>query len=79
MLAINATWIVCYYFLITTYLIGVQKLYGPEIAQFLPCMVLFLDNLRRLSIFSNYLREIDHFKLNMNEGSNVGLWAESWT
>ena len=66
-------------FLITTYLIGVQKLHRPEIARFLPCMVLFLDNLLRLSIFSNYLREIDHFKLNLNESSNVGLWAESWT
>ena len=59
-------------FLITTYLIGVQKLYRPEIARFLPCMVLFLDNLLRLSIFSNYLREIDHFKLNLNPIQDYG-------
>ena len=79
MLVIDASWIVCYYFLITTYLMGVQKLCGPEIARFLPCMVLFLDNLRWLSIFSNYIREIDYFKLNLNESANVRLWAESWT
>ena len=79
MLIIDASWIVCYYFLITTYLMGVQKLCRPEIARFLPCMVLFLDNLRRLSIFSNYIREIDYFKLNLNESTNVRLWAESWT
>ena len=35
----------------------VQKLYGPEISQFLPCMLC----LRELSIFSNYIGEIEHF------------------
>ena len=39
---------------------AVQKICEPEIARLLPCMVLFLENLRRLSIFSNYIREIDH-------------------
>ena len=43
-------------------LTGVQKLYGPEISLFLPCMLQFLDNLWRLFIFSNYILEIDHFK-----------------
>ena len=28
---------------------GVQKLQGPEISRFLPCMLQFLDNLQRLS------------------------------
>ena len=31
----------------------VQKLYGPEISQFLPCMLQFLTNLRRIFILSN--------------------------
>ena len=36
-----------------------QKLYGPEISQYLPCMLQFLDNLWRLFIFYNYIeREI---------------------
>ena len=30
-----------------------QKLHGPEISPFLPCILQFLDNLRRLFIFSN--------------------------
>ena len=41
----------------------VQKLYGSEISRFLPFMLEFLDNLRRLFIFSNYIGEIDHFTL----------------
>ena len=45
----------------------VQTLYGPEISQFLPCMVQFLDNLWRLSIFSNYIGEIDQFTLDLRE------------
>ena len=32
---------------------GVQKLYGPEISQFFPCMLQFLTNLLRIFIFSN--------------------------
>ena len=35
---------------------------GPEISQFLPCVLQFLDNLWRLFIFFfNYMGEIDHF------------------
>ena len=45
----------------------VQKLYGPEIPQFLPCTVQFLDNLWQLSIFSNYIGEIDQFTLDLRE------------
>ena len=43
----------------------VQKLYGPDILQFLPCMLQLLDNLWRLFIFSNYRGKIDHFTLNV--------------
>ena len=47
-------------------LTGVQKLYGSDISSFLPCMLQFLDNLRRLFIFFfNYIGEIDHFTLNL--------------
>ena len=30
---------------------GVQKLYGPEISRFLPCMIQVLDNLQQLLNF----------------------------
>ena len=43
----------------------VQKLYVPEISQFLPCKLQFLDNLWRLSIFSNYKVEEDHFTFDL--------------
>ena len=33
----------------------VQKLYRPEISQFLPYMLQFLNNLWRLFIFSNFI------------------------
>ena len=36
-----------------------------EISGFLSFMQQFLDSLRRLFIFSNYIREIDHFKLDL--------------
>ena len=49
----------------------VQKLYGPEISQFLPCMLQFLDNLWRVSIFSNYIGEIDHFILDLLKRSDT--------
>ena len=49
----------------TLLFMGVQKLYGPEISRFLPCMLQFLDNLRRLFIFSKYIRGIDHFTLDL--------------
>ena len=43
---------------------GFKKLYGPEISRYLPCMLQFfgqfLDNLRRVFIFSNYIMEIHH-------------------
>ena len=50
---------------------GVQKLYGPEISWFLPCVLQFLDNLWQLFIFSNYLSEIDHFKLGLLKRSDT--------
>ena len=34
-----------------------QKLYGPEISRYSPCMLQFLGNIRRLLIFSNYIEE----------------------
>ena len=43
----------------------VQKLYRPEILQFLPCMQQFLDNLWWLFIFSSYIEEIDRFTLDL--------------
>ena len=46
----------------------VQKLYGPEILRFLPCMIQFLNNLWWLFIFSNYIGEIDQFTLDLQEG-----------
>ena len=49
----------------------VQKLFGPEISQFLPCMLQCWDNLCRLFIFSNYIREIDHFTLDLLERSDL--------
>ena len=33
-------------------LTGVQKLYGPDISSFLPCMLQFLDNLRKVILQS---------------------------
>ena len=47
----------------------VQKLYGPEFSQALPCILQYLDNLLR--IFSNYLGEIDHFKLDLLKRSDT--------
>ena len=53
-------------------LAGVQKLYGPEISQFLPCVLQVLDNLRQLFISSNYIGEIDHFTLVILKRSDTG-------
>ena len=50
---------------------AVQKLCGPEISRFLPCMLQFLDNSRRLFIFSNYMRGIDHFTLDLLKRSDT--------
>ena len=50
---------------------GIQKLYGPEISRFLPCMLQFLDNLRRLFIFSNYIGKIGHFTLDLLKRSDT--------
>ena len=50
---------------------GVQKLYGVEISRFLPCMLQFSDNLQRLFIFSNYIRKIDHLRLDLLRRSNT--------
>ena len=56
-------------------LTDVQKLLGPEISQFLPCMLQFLDNLWRLIIFSNYIGEINHFTLDLLKRSNTWRWT----
>ena len=42
-----------------------------RISQFLPCSVQFLDNLWRLFIFSKYIREIDHFTLDLLKRANT--------
>ena len=73
------------------FLRGVQKLYGPETLRFLPCMLQFLDNIRRLFIFSNcriqqfmmdrlksFLLGTIQKKTTMNESLNR-LQTESWT
>ena len=44
-------------------LTALQKLYGPGISPFLPCVLQFFSNLRRLLIFSNFIGEIDQFTL----------------
>ena len=49
----------------------VQKVYGPEILQFLPRMPEFLDNLWRVFTFSNYIEEIDHFTLDLLKRSDT--------
>ena len=49
---------------------GVQKLCGPEISRFSPCVLRFLDNLRWLFIFSNYIGETDHFTLDLLKRPN---------
>ena len=43
---------------------GIQKLYELKIS-YLPCMLQFLDNLRQLFIFFNYIEEIDTFTLDL--------------
>ena len=48
-----------------------QKLYGPEISRFLPCMLQVLDSLRQLFIFSNYIGETDHFTLDLLKRSDT--------
>ena len=50
---------------------SVQILYGPKISRFLPCMLQYLDNLRWLFIFSNYIGEIDHFMLDLRKRSDT--------
>ena len=50
------------------FFMDVQKLCGPRISQFLPCMPQFLDNLWRLFICSNYIGEEDHFTLEPLKG-----------
>ena len=52
-------------------LTNVQKLHEPEISQFLQCMLQFLDNLWRLSIFSSYKGKIDHFLLDLLKRSDT--------
>ena len=50
---------------------GVQKLYGLEISRFLPCMLQFPDNSQLLFIFSNYVREMDHLRLDLLRRSDT--------
>ena len=47
---------------------GCSELYGPEISQFLQCMLQILDKLRQIFIFSYYIEEIDHFTLDLLKG-----------
>ena len=42
-----------------------EILHRPEISQFFPCMLQFLGNLWWLFIFSNYIVEVDHFKMDL--------------
>ena len=53
------------------YFTGAQKLYGPEISRFSPCMLQFLDNIQQLLIFSNNAVEIDHFSLDFLKMSDT--------
>ena len=53
----------------------VQKLCGPRISQFLPCMPQFLDNLWRLFICSNYIGEEDHFTLEPLKRFDTQRWT----
>ena len=53
------------------FFMGVQKLYGPEISRLLPRMLQFFENLWQLFIFSNYIREIDHFTLELLKRSDT--------
>ena len=50
---------------------GVQKLYGPEISLFLPCMLQFLDDSRWLFFFSNYTRGINYVMLDFLKRSDT--------
>ena len=56
-----------YYLLFT----GAQKSYGPEIARFLTCKLQFLENLRQLFIFANYVEGIDQFTLDLLKRSDT--------
>ena len=40
-------------------------LYGPEISQYVPCMLQFSDNLWRFFIYYNYIAEIANFTLDL--------------
>ena len=52
--------------------LDVQKFYyWPEISQFLPFMLQFLDNLLRLFIFSNKISETDYFSRDLLNRSNT--------
>ena len=51
--------------------VGVQKLYGPEISLFLPCMLQFLDDSRWLFFFSNYTRGINYVMLDFLKRSDT--------
>ena len=44
-------------------LTAVQKLYGPKISRFSPCVLQFFGNILRSLIFSNYIGEKDQFTL----------------
>ena len=49
---------------------GVQELYGQEISRFLPCMLQSLDNLWQIFIFFNYIRDTDHFTMDLLKRSD---------
>ena len=46
-------------------------LYGPEMSQFLPYILQFLDNLWWLYIFFKYIGETDYFRLDLRKRSNT--------
>ena len=44
---------------------GAQKLYGPKISRFSPCILQFLGNKQQLLIFSNYIGDFSLDSLKM--------------
>ena len=55
----------------TLLFMGVQKLYGSETSQFLPCLLQVLDKLWQLFIFSNHLANIGHFTVDLLKRSDT--------
>lgn len=49
---------------------GCYKSYVPKMSQFVSCMLQLLHNLRRVFIFPNNIREINHFTLHLLKRSD---------